>query len=423
MDVNIELHSQISRNIHKYICTGGLLAFLLVSFFTIIGICQGTKKNINNYIDIPLIQLPENNSKQITHDKQQYYGQPDMIRTKTGKFIVAFPAGHGKGPLIMKTSFDGLNWVDYNCSPKSWHDSQEIPTLYTLDFNNNSQTLILISGKPSWPFTKYHADGFQYSISNNDGETWSEFTKVHSPFDSIVAMSSLTKLKESGEYVDKWQGTFHTHEFINYKSILTFDEKGNANWSYPQPLFQEAFREIEQKNQLCELEIFRANNTLILFARNNKRKPSMISFSTDEGNTWSQPEYLPYDLTGDRFRAAYDNLSSQLLLSFRQIIPVREHALGYHSFMSYGWVMWVGDVQKLLNYTPNSTISSNESIGGYLILLGSDQSGDCGYSGIIDNNGIITSVSYGLYNDSPKPHIRCVQFSLQSAISFPKILN
>ena len=42
----------------------------------------------------------------------QYFGQPDMIRTKSGRLITSFPQGHGKGPLIMKISDDdGATWT------------------------------------------------------------------------------------------------------------------------------------------------------------------------------------------------------------------------------------------------------------------------------------------------------------------------
>ena len=53
----------------------------------------------------------------------------------------------------------------------------------------------------------------------------------------IVAMSSLTQLKENGRFVDKWMGIFHDAKFTNFKTILTFDEQGNMRWSMPEPYF------------------------------------------------------------------------------------------------------------------------------------------------------------------------------------------
>ena len=54
-----------------------------------------------------------------------------------------------------------------------------------------------------------------------------------------------SKLKENGEFVDKWMGFFHDAEFYNYKTILSFDEEGNMQWSAPEKYFAE-YREIEK---------------------------------------------------------------------------------------------------------------------------------------------------------------------------------
>ena len=52
----------------------------------------------------------------------QYFGQPDMIRTKSGRLITSFPQGHGKGPLIMKISDDdGATWTRKTDIPASCH--------------------------------------------------------------------------------------------------------------------------------------------------------------------------------------------------------------------------------------------------------------------------------------------------------------
>lgn len=55
---------------------------------------------------------------------RQYLGQPDMVRTSTGRLITAYPAGHGKGPIIMKISDDDGEYCftiaeDWAQSPKS----------------------------------------------------------------------------------------------------------------------------------------------------------------------------------------------------------------------------------------------------------------------------------------------------------------
>ena len=393
-----------------------LLGLLVLLSATLVILYYTTQTSIEKYIKLPTYVLSEQYATNVD-SSQDYLGQPDMVLTSTGKLITVYPQGHGHGSLVMKTSSDGLIWENQIC-PSSWAKSQEVPTLYTLNRTDGKQYIILISGKPYWVADNLRADGFQYSISKDDGNSWSEFTTVHSPMDCIVAMSSLTQLKENGEYVDKWMGTFHTHNFVNYKTILTFDENDNAVWSTPEPILGD-YRKIEKRNKLCELEIIRdKNDTLIMLARNEARgeKTSMICFSIDEGNTWSEPQYLPIDLSGDRFQAVYDNKNDKVLISFRQIVPYKPNALSFTKFMTYGWVLWIGTFDDLINADENS-------VGGKLIILGQDTSGDCGYSGIVVNNGFITAVSYGHFLSPQKSNILAVNFNLSEIDTFTKILN
>lgn len=380
------------------------LAIVLITLF------YTTQNNIKNYLSLDVLHLPQENKIDLD-SSSDYLGQPDMVRTKTGKYIVVYPEGHGHGSLIMQTSMDGKNFTKQEC-PESWKNSQEVPTIYTLDRIDGSQYIILISGKPYWVADNLKADGFQYSLSKDDGEIWSEFTTVYSPMDCIVAMSSLTQLKENGEFVDKWMGTFHTHKFVNYKTILSFDENDDVVWSEPEPILSE-YREIEKKNKLCEIEIIRAHNdTLIMLTRNEARggKTSMISYSNDEGESWTKPVYLPYDLSGDRFSAIYDETNDKVLISFRQIIPHKPNALSMTKFMTYGWVLWIGNMDDLLSY------NQGETIGDCLIVLGEDSSGDCGYSGLVDENGNITAVSYGHFLSSDKSNIMLTNFRVEDFI-------
>ena len=388
-----------------------LLAVLLVVCIILVIVRYATQDYIENHITLPVYTLPDDYAE--TVDSGGYLGQPDMVRTRTGKFITVYPEGHGYGSLRMQTSNDGKNWTRAE-TPSSWQNSQETPTIYALDKSDGSQTLIVISGKPYWTAAGLKADGFQFSTSNDDGVTWSEFETVYSPMDCIVAMSSLTQLKENGEFVDKWLGTFHTHEFVNYKTILSFDEQGKAVWSKPEPILAD-YREIEQRNKLCELEIIRDDDNLIMFTRNEARgeKTSMISLSTDEGVSWSEPKYLPADFSGDRFKAEYDEISGKVLISYRQIVPFKPHALSFTKFMTFGWVLWVGGFDDLYYYL-DVEAKTDTTRGDCLIILGADTSGDCGYSGIDVTSGVITAISYGYFasGNGGGNSIRSVQFSL-----------
>ena len=364
-----------------------------------------------DFISIPVVSLPLDTS--VTVEKSgSYIAHPDSVwvddGTDQGKIIVMYPLGHGKGELAMRVSSDmGLTWSDrVSGLPESFKDSQETPTLYNLHFTDGSEKLVMISGCPYWVATKYKADGFNFSFSDDGGETWSEFEKFHSPADAIVAMSSLTQLKENGEFVDKWMGLFHDHSFDVYKTVLSFDENGDAEWSEPE-LLMPSYTDITRKYGMCEVEIIREpeSDTLILLARTEKRiSRSLISFSYDEGATWTEPKELPYELSGDRHKAEYDPVSGKVLISFRQMIPVKRSAVSIYNRISGGWYAWVGTFEDLMSYADDD--ASNDEKGEYLIELGrTDYFAkpynaviDNGYSGVVCVDGTFNVVGYGSFD-------------------------
>lgn len=364
-----------------------------------------------DFISIPVVSLPLDTS--VTVEKSgSYIAHPDSVwvddGTDQGKIIVMYPLGHGKGELAMRVSSDmGLTWSDrVSGLPESFKDSQETPTLYNLHFTDGSEKLVMISGCPYWVATKYKADGFNFSFSDDGGETWSEFEKFHSPADAIVAMSSLTQLKENGEFVDKWMGLFHDHSFDVYKTVLSFDENGDAEWSEPE-LLMPSYADITRKYGMCEVEIIREpeSDTLILLARTEKRiSRSLISFSYDEGATWTEPKELPYELSGDRHKAEYDPVSGKVLISFRQMIPVKRSAVSIYNRISGGWYAWVGTFEDLMSYADDAP--SNDKKGEYLIELGrTDYFAkpynaviDNGYSGVVCVDGTFNVVGYGSFD-------------------------
>ena len=364
-----------------------------------------------DFISIPVVSLPLDTS--VTVEKSgSYIAHPDSVwvddGTDQGKIIVMYPLGHGKGELAMRVSSDmGLTWSDrVSGLPESFKDSQETPTLYNLHFTDGSEKLVMISGCPYWVATKYKADGFNFSFSDDCGETWSEFEKFHSPADAIVAMSSLTQLKENGEFVDKWMGLFHDHSFDVYKTMLSFDENGDAEWSEPE-LLMPSYADITRKYGMCEVEIIREpeSGTLILLARTEKRiSRSLISFSYDEGATWTEPKELPYELSGDRHKAEYDPVSGKVLISFRQMIPVKRSAVSIYNRISGGWYAWVGKFDDLMSYADDD--ASNDNKGEYLLELGrTDYFAkpynaviDNGYSGVVCVDGTFNVVGYGSFD-------------------------
>lgn len=368
----------------------------------------------NLHPSIPRYVLPEEHLKTIdsrpneTETTGRYLGQPDMIQTETGRLIMAYPKGHGKGPVIMQISDDeGENWRELTNTPSSWAGSQETPTLYKLSLENGKQRLIMINSNPGWGVdSNNNRYGFNTSYSDDNGETWSEYRNWHPQLannqnnDAIVAMASLVQLKdENGEFIQKWMGVYHTGNFINYRTYLTFDSQGQEQWSTPEPYLSN-HRSIEASHQICEVGIFRSpdGKRLVALARSQSHQHlATLFYSDDEGLTWSKPEQLPASLAGERHKIAVDPISKRLMIVFREIkYDINQNnRMERNDWLAGEWLAWVGSYDQLMNLEE----------GDYNLEIAKDyaptpKSGDTGYTGIVAlKNGEFVMVSYGHFNE------------------------
>lgn len=356
----------------------------------------------------------------VVDSSKDYMAHPDSVLLENGNILTLYPAGHGKGAVLNKVSTDGgKSWSEkIENTPESWKKSQETPTVYRLQFSDGTpDKLIMICANPKWPGSKTKG-GFECSVSTDEGQTWSEFKRFYdlkskNPVTPIVAMASLTRLKENGEFTDKWMGFFHDSDFYNYKTILSFDEEGNMQWSVPEKYFS-AHREKEKSCQMCEVEVIRSDmgkgDELCLIARSqSKKNNSLISFSQDEGKTWSEPKEAPAALNGERHKADYAP-DGRLFITFRSIErgeKAAKHAKKadiQKGWISEGYIAWVGTYEDLKN--------GNE--GDYRIKVAhiyyDNQTepeyyahADTGYCGnVVLDDGTIVTCSYGKFSPEKK---------------------
>lgn len=368
-------------------------------------------------------------------NSRDYMAHPDSVLLKNGNILTMYPAGHGKGAVLNKVSTDGgKSWSEsIENTPSSWENSQETPTVYRLTFTDGktSDKLIMISANPKWnnnPTT----GGFNCSTSNDEGQTWSEFELFYAKDSDggvipIVAMSSLTQLKENGKFVDKWMGLFHDADFYNYKTILTFDENGNMQWSKPEKYFA-AYRDIEKKTNMCEVEVIRSDmgqgDELCLITRSNtKSANSLISFSQDEGKTWSEPVYAPAALNGERHKADYTP-DGRLFITFRSVERGQKAAENSpienrDGWMSEGWVAWVGTYDDLKSGAEGQY--RIKLAHTYLKLQENKEyaaNSDTGYCGnVVLDDGTIVTTSYGCFDKDDKTGV----FELRTYIASKRI--
>lgn len=361
---------------------------------------------------IPMLDLAADRERQVLTDREpgQYLGHPDSVLLDDGKTIYTmYPKGHGIGPIVLKKSTDGgLSWSGRLSTPESWAASQETPTVYSIKGPGGKTRLEMISG-----FVRNGDTGFQTSYSDDDGATWSEFK----PFfkgegkAGIVAMASLTRLKnEDGSWAQRWMGIFHDYSYNNWKTILSYDENGNEQWSAPERLLA-PYDAIEKNAGLCEIEVIRSpeGSQLALLARaQHKRTNAMIAFSNDEGKTWTEPREMQGALMGERHKAEYDPVSGRLLITFRDII--RRSATNLDDWVAGDWVAWVGTYDDLVNNRE----------GQYRVRLMEDftpsvRSGDTGYAGnvvLADGTFVLTSYGYFDPQDTRAPYIMTVRLKL-----------
>ena len=325
--------------------------------------------------EIDLSVMPPNLSEQYRYlyelttvdDSRDYVAHPDSVLLHSGEILTVYPAGHGKGAIQNRISVDGGRTYTKTlpATPESWKNSLETPTIYRLEFTDGTEKLLLSSANSKWPGMSTPG-GFNCSISCDEGQTWTEFETFYDkrsshPVIPIVAMASLTRLKENGKFADKWMGLFHDAKLRNYKTILTFDRDGKMHWSVPERYFA-PYRAIERRSKMCEVEVIRSDggqgDELALLTRSNSKKiNSLISFSTDEGETWTPPRELPAALNGERLKAEYLP-DGRLFIDFRSIERGPKAAASTqskvdrrHGWISEGWVAWVGTYDDLKNGT------------------------------------------------------------------------
>lgn len=325
------------------------------------------------YIDLSL-----ESDLQYTVDKEPnvYLGHPTTTINNLGELLCVYPKGHGRGEIVYKKSFDyGITWSDRLETPESWRTSQETPIIYNL-----GDKIILLSGRyPS-----------QLSYSLDNGINWTPFKKFN--WGGLVVFSSLIEINnkyiaffhDNGKF---FQGTGIRGDFTLYQ-VTSSD---GINWTYPHKIY------VSKKGEkFCEpFAVFSTDKKEVtLLLRNNFKEYSYAMTSRDNCKSWGNPFKLNIHLSGDRHVSKYLP-DGRLFISFR----------GKCKQFYHDWCAWVGTYEDIKQCRD----------GQYLIRIMKNMKsgGDCAYPGVeLVDNTIITT-TYGNWDESDLPFIKCVRLPVE----------
>jgi hypothetical protein len=337
-------------------------------------------------ITIPQTDLSGRTELQTVVDREagQYLGHPTTALLEDGKTIVAvYPKGHGRGGIVLKRSEDGgRTWSGRLPVPENWSTSQETPTIHRVVDKAGKKRLIVFSGL--YPV--------RMAVSEDDGRTWTPLAKI-GDFGGIVAMSAVVQhapgvygayFHDDGRFIR--EGGAGDRRFRVYRTV---SRDGGLTWSAPAEILS------HPEAHLCEPGVVRSpdGRRLAMLLRENSRKfNSFISFSDDEGATWSAPREMSAALTGDRHVGVYTK-DGRLFLTFRD--------MAHESPTRGSWVAWLGRWEDL---------EKNGAGERRFLLLKNHKAADCCYPGLERlPDGTLVTVTYGHWTPGEEPYIVAVR--------------
>ena len=307
-----------------------------------------------------------------------YQGHPTTLLMPDGKtMFCVYPLGHGGPDAVLRRSDDaGLTWSEPLDVPDNWRQSNNCPALYRLVGPDGAERLFVFEGNGR----------MRQAVSEDGGKTWSPMKEnglsTTMPFTSIIRL-------QDGRFLGGWNWQQATWISLSTDGGLTWGPErciARANEQFPGawPAEPGFVRSPDGREIAC------------LMRENSRKYHSLVTFSRDEGETWTDPAELPRALTGDRHQPRYAP-GGRLVVPFRDMAPgspTRGH-----------FVAWVGTYDDIAGGRP----------GQYRVkLLDSCAGSDCGYPGLeLLPDGTFAATTYVKYQPGPeRQSVVSVRFKL-----------
>jgi hypothetical protein len=291
--------------------------------------------------------------------------------------VWSYEHGGPCGPMA-RSDDAGLTWTRLDDTlPEAYTNHRNCPSIYRIVDPEGRARLWVFSG----------SGGMRRLMSSDDGQTWTEMPPIG--FHCGMPFTGMIRLKDGRTAAFGQQRVSGSDQGV----VMSVTDDGGLSWSPLRVIAQAPLK------NLCEPFVLRSpdgSELCCLMRENRHTANSMMCFSRDEGQTWTEPEDTCWGLTGDRHEGvqAPDG---------RWVIAFRDRAL--HSSTYGQFVAWVGTYDDIRNARP----------GQFRIKLlhhyGSPRDGygwaytDTGYPGMeLLPDGTIIATTYTKYWDDTRRH-------------------
>ena len=338
------------------------------------------KERLPQNFTIPTVDISEETDRHVIVDQgteTEYKGHPTtlLLPDDTTMFCV-YPLGHGGPSAVLRRSDDGgVAWSDPLPTPTNWGDANNCPALFRFVGPDEVERLFVFEGNGM----------MRQALSLDGGQTWTPFEpnglETVMPFTTIIPISG-----------DRLLGAWSRR-----KTLTSISEDGGLTWG-PERVICEENADFPGSHP-CEPALVRSpdgGQIACLMRENSRLYNSLVIFSGDEGETWTDAVELPAALTGDRHQPRYST-------DGRLVIPFRDMAA--ESATKGHFVAWVG--------TYDDIVSGREG-QCRIKLLHSYAGTDCGYPGLeLLPDGTFAATTYVKYTSGPEKHsVVSVRFNL-----------